>query len=247
MYRYTNRLTPQEAVEQVRIHRPSSIQTTKQANFIRTFEEFTRSIRKVYDDTSPSLGAVLSRQRKYLHGPEVLALRHLPKILVVTCERITACCSVAPSGSPWLRDLSSEEKVQLVRCKGEVDDGLWEGTMQADGVVVVHMLLEWLNQLSPRMLHEGAGAILGGRSPQNITPMLSESVLKSLTLLSNTLHKLSSPKAQQQQREEEERQHTLLLYSAFAKALVPFPKSKTTVVDDASLLNAVAFLRSVDL
>lgn len=233
---YTNRFTAQEAVTQVRVHRPLSIQTTKQANFIKAFEEFTRSIRIVYDDSQPSLDTVLTRQRKYLHGPEALALRHSPKILVVACERITACLgATAGEAVVVLRDLSEEEKAQLVRHKGEVDNGVWEGTMQADGAIVVQMLLEWLNQLSPRMLHEGAEAILSGKQPQCITPTLSKSVLKSLALLVNTLHKIAANSQEQQQ---------LTLYSTFAKALVPFPKSKT--VDDSLLLSASAFLRDIN-
>jgi hypothetical protein len=179
---------------------------------------------------------VLSRQQKYLHGPEVLALRYLPKILVVTCERITACCNLPASGFPLLRDLSDPEKVHLVRCKGEVDNGIWEGTMQVDGVVVLHMLLEWLNQLSPRMLHEGAEAILSGKSPQSIISALSHSVLKSLTLLINALHKLASKGQEEQQ---------LTMYSTFAKALIPFPKTK--IVDDSLLLNAIGFLRDINV
>jgi hypothetical protein len=224
----------------VRVHRPLSIQTTKQANFIRTFEEFTRSIRVVYDESS--LVTVLSRQRKYLHGPEVLALRHVPKILYITCERLSKWCSTLDrSDNPnLLRDLSEEEKAVLVRRKGEVDDGLWEGTMQADGVVAVQMLLEWLNQLSPQLLYEGAEGILNRKSAGSITLTLSESVLKSLALLIPTIRKLA-------QVVHVDHQHTL--YSAFAKALVPFPKSKTTdkPLDDDHLLNAIAFLRDVHL
>lgn len=219
----------------MRTHRPLSIQTSKQSSFIKAFEQFTRSIRVVYDMSSPSLCAMLSRQRQYLHGPEALALRHLPKILVVTCERIVACSTA--NGGVLLRDLSGEEKEQLVQCKGEVDDGVWEGTMCVDGSVAIHMLLEWLNQLSPRMLHEGAEAILSGKSPQSITPMLSKSVQKSLALLTNTLHKLAL------NIHDEEASRTL--YATFAKALVPFPKSKTA--DDSLLLNAVGFLGDVNL
>ena len=124
-----------------------------------------------------------------------------------------------------------------MRCKGEVDEGRWEGTMQADAIVAVHMLLEWLTQLSPPLLHEGADAILSGKEPQIIIPMLSDSVLKSLTLMIDTLNKLASKSQKDQQFTD--------MYSAFAKALIPFPKTKT--VDSDLLLNSIAFLRDVKL
>lgn len=229
------------AIDHVRSHRPLSIQTTKQAAFIKDFEAFVLSIRRVFDPSCPSLGTVLSRQRMYLHGVEAQQLRHVPKILHVCCDRLLAWCTAATaaavSASPCLmRDLLEPEKVTLAKCKSEVDEGKWEKTMEVDGVVALQMLLEWLQQLSPRLLHEGAEGILAGKPPKEITGSLSSNVLKSLALLIPTLHKVASTM-------EAEEQHTL--YSAFAKALIPFSKNKN--IPDADLANAIAFLRDVSL
>jgi hypothetical protein len=243
-FRYTNQLSAQEAITQVRTHRPLSIQTTKQVDFIHTFEEFTRSIRLVYDESSPSLPQVLSRQRKYLHGPEVLALRHVPKIIHVTCERLNEWCATH-KGEDLVRELTEEEIGQLARYKGEVDEGKWEGVAQGDGVVIVRMLLDWLCQLSPRLLHESAEDILGRKSPPVILSQLSESARRSLVPLITTLHKMALPLNDPLSPQPGNGAHTL--YSAFAKALVPLPKSKKDGDAEQQLLDAIAFLRDVNL
>jgi len=236
---YTNQLSAEDAIMQVRTHRPLSIQTTKQANFIHAFAEFTRSIRLVYDDEAApsSLSQVLARQRKYLHGPEGLALRHVPKIIHITCQRLSEWCVTNEGEEDLARDLTEEEKGQLVKYKSEVDGGKWDGVAVGDGIVVMRMLLDWLCQLSPRLLHEGAEAILGGKSPLAILPLLSESVRKSLAILTTTLRKamlsVTNPKPSGSVQ---------TLYLTFAKALLPISDGD----DDPQLLDAIVFLQDVN-
>lgn len=232
---YTHRMVACEAVEQVRIHRPLSIQTNKQCEFIKTFEAFTKDIRRVYDDACPSLSTVLSRQRKYLHGPEIIALRHIPKIVHITCQRLMVWAERCTRGEYILRALLEKEKALLAQCKKEVDDGEWEGTMEVDGIVAGQMLLEWLNQLSPRLLHECKDAFLSDKPPQTILALLSEPVLKSLTLLIPTIHKIAMVTPEEQK---------LTFYSTFAKALIPFKQKPKS---DAKLSNAITFLKDVKL
>lgn len=231
------RLPAQQAIRHVRDHRPLSIQTQKQASFIQDFEAFVLSIRRVYDPSCPSLSTVLSRQRLYLHGVEAQQLRHVPKILHICCDRLLAWAAASPPASSsrqLLRDLSEPEKITLAKCKSDVDEGEWEKTTLVDGVVAVQMLLEWLQQLSPRLLHEGTGGILAGKPPKEITPSLSSNVLKSLALLIPTLHKVASVM-------DIGGQHTL--YSTFVKALIPIKYKNSSEAE----LKGVAFLRDVTL
>lgn len=230
---FAHRLPADHAIDLVRCHRPQSIQTSKQAAFVRDFDAFVVRIRRVYDPSLPDLATVLSRQRLYLHGPELQALRHVPKILHVCCARLTAWAAGTTGSDDLaiLRILSEEEKATLVSCKSEVDEGQWERTAGVDGPVAVQMLLDWLQHLSPRLLHEGAEAMQAGKTPQEVTDRLSGSVCKILAVLLPALQRVASVTT-------EKSQHTL--YEAFAKALVSLPP-KTKNSDDVS--SAIAFLR----
>lgn len=76
----------QEAVAHVRLHRPGSIQTKKQEEFVGSFEKYLHELRVTYAEPekhSPfSFIKYLNRQRRLLHGNEMKELRMVPKVQV---------------------------------------------------------------------------------------------------------------------------------------------------------------------
>ncbi len=164
-------MTAQEAITQVRTHRPLAIQNARQHNFIRAFEQFTLDLSQIY--ASQALQHTLSKQRKYLHGQEQIDLRHVPKIVHVVCTRLVELYATTPSQQDqsttqqstekvetptqqqttttgerdaFLRFITEGEKteadnIQIEKYKREVDAGAWIGITQCASGTVILCML----------------------------------------------------------------------------------------------------------
>ncbi|XP_043943806.1 protein tyrosine phosphatase domain-containing protein 1-like [Protopterus annectens] len=89
---YATRVQPNEAIQFVRIKRPSSIQTRAQINLVYDFAQFLASHRVVYANSltgSYTLSQFLIRQQQMLHGYEARSLKNIPKIVYVVCKRLS--------------------------------------------------------------------------------------------------------------------------------------------------------------
>eukprot|EP00794_Sanderia_malayensis_P006955 gene6955-7736_t len=96
---YSQRMKADEAINTVRKPRPKSIQTRGQIACVRDFEKYLRPMWIVYANTPNeqkpfSLEHFLRRQTHLLHGEEERDLRYVPKIVLITCQRLLELAGV---------------------------------------------------------------------------------------------------------------------------------------------------------
>ena len=85
---YSNHMPPDEAVSTVRLHRPGSVQTARQQEFVTSFHSFLAKLRLVFAAQPSerfSVATALQRQREWLHGYDRRALRFVPKACLPLC------------------------------------------------------------------------------------------------------------------------------------------------------------------
>ena len=82
-----------DAIQTVRLHRPTAIQTTKQEEFITNFYHYIRELQTVFaipkQHQKFTFEKAVKRQRRYLHGTEEQVIRFIPKIIYVITQRLT--------------------------------------------------------------------------------------------------------------------------------------------------------------
>eukprot|EP01028_Stygiella_incarcerata_P012019 TRINITY_DN720_c1_g1_i1.p1 TRINITY_DN720_c1_g1~~TRINITY_DN720_c1_g1_i1.p1 ORF type:complete len:1382 (+),score=487.06 TRINITY_DN720_c1_g1_i1:382-4146(+) len=82
---YGKRCNPQLAIDEVRIHRPHSLQTKSQTKFVSQFAGYLSELRRTFRirlrDPQINFLNYLDRQKKYLHGAEARHIRSVPKII----------------------------------------------------------------------------------------------------------------------------------------------------------------------
>ncbi|XP_048404212.1 protein tyrosine phosphatase domain-containing protein 1-like isoform X3 [Stegostoma tigrinum] len=88
---FATRMSADQAILFVRAKRPNAIQTRGQLLCVREFSQFLIPLRNVFSCCDPRAHAVtvsqyLIRQRHLLHGYEARQLRHVPKIIYLTCK-----------------------------------------------------------------------------------------------------------------------------------------------------------------
>uniref|UniRef100_UPI00398ED4BC protein tyrosine phosphatase domain-containing protein 1 isoform X3 n=1 Tax=Pristiophorus japonicus TaxID=55135 RepID=UPI00398ED4BC len=88
---FATRMSADQAILFVRAKRPNAIQTRGQLLCVREFSQFLIPLRNVFSYCEPKAHAVtisqyLIRQRHLLHGYEARQLRHVPKIIHLTCK-----------------------------------------------------------------------------------------------------------------------------------------------------------------
>jgi protein tyrosine phosphatase domain-containing protein 1 len=83
-------LEDDKAITEVRAHRPGSIQTKKQTQFVMIFHSFLQNLRLTYPEKE--LRGFLRRQRKYLHGEEMRLLRGVPKVVLSSFSLFCFLC-----------------------------------------------------------------------------------------------------------------------------------------------------------
>ncbi|XP_078270047.1 protein tyrosine phosphatase domain-containing protein 1 isoform X2 [Rhinoraja longicauda] len=88
---YATRMSADQAILFVRAKRPNAIQTRGQLLCVRELSQFLIPLRNVFSCCDPRAHAVtvsqyLIRQRHLLHGYEARQLRHVPKIIHLTCK-----------------------------------------------------------------------------------------------------------------------------------------------------------------
>lgn len=88
---YATRMSADQAILFVRAKRPNAIQTRGQLLCIRELSQFLIPLQNVFSCCDPRAHAVtvsqyLIRQRHLLHGYEARQLRHVPKIIHLTCK-----------------------------------------------------------------------------------------------------------------------------------------------------------------
>ncbi|GCC21849.1 hypothetical protein chiPu_0000233 [Chiloscyllium punctatum] len=88
---FATRMSADQAILFIRAKRPNAIQTRGQLLCVREFSQFLIPLRNVFSCCDPRAHAVtisqyLIRQRHLLHGYEARQLRHVPKIIHLTCK-----------------------------------------------------------------------------------------------------------------------------------------------------------------
>ncbi|XP_046458132.1 protein tyrosine phosphatase domain-containing protein 1-like isoform X2 [Daphnia pulex] len=105
---YSQRLRSVEAIRHVRRKRPNTVQTSSQIMMIQEFEQFLINCFSVFSTSKAdvknssakhpfTLSHHLEDQKEVLHGYEARALRYIPKIIYVICERLLFLCRADPS------------------------------------------------------------------------------------------------------------------------------------------------------
>eukprot|EP01105_Mastigella_eilhardi_P013408 TRINITY_DN3056_c0_g1_i5.p1 TRINITY_DN3056_c0_g1~~TRINITY_DN3056_c0_g1_i5.p1 ORF type:complete len:391 (-),score=76.81 TRINITY_DN3056_c0_g1_i5:32-1204(-) len=167
-------MTADQAIEQVRLHRPRSIQTKKQVSFVQLFERYVVKLRQVFP--SVSIEEHLKRQYRCLHGNEAKQLRWTPKVVLVLCARIatlaeadevlpaatpddaaSSCCACtaiaavsADGGDPASANATDSDDVTLTlaSCRAAVNAGDWDRIATCrDFALLWELLAEWLVSL----------------------------------------------------------------------------------------------------
>ncbi|XP_057379821.2 uncharacterized protein LOC130702174 [Daphnia carinata] len=104
---YTLRWRSVEAIRYVRQKRPNAVQTSSQMMMIQEFEQFLINCSSVFSLSKADAKTTsakqpftllqhLDDQKEVLHGYEARALRYIPKVIYVICERLLFLCRVDP-------------------------------------------------------------------------------------------------------------------------------------------------------
>ncbi|XP_078065781.1 protein tyrosine phosphatase domain-containing protein 1 isoform X3 [Mustelus asterias] len=113
---FATRMSADQAILFVRAKRPNAIQTRGQLLCVREFSQFLIPLRNVFSCCDPRAHAVtvsqyLIRQRHLLHGYEARQLRHVPKIIHLTCKLLLDFAEnrqLIEEGTIEIPDLSAE-------------------------------------------------------------------------------------------------------------------------------------------
>ncbi|XP_041048349.1 protein tyrosine phosphatase domain-containing protein 1 isoform X2 [Carcharodon carcharias] len=113
---FATRMSADQAILFVRAKRPNAIQTRGQLLCVREFSQFLIPLRNVFSCCDPRAHAVtvsqyLIRQRHLLHGYEARQLRHVPKIVHLTCNLLLDFAEnrqLIEEGNIEIPDLSAE-------------------------------------------------------------------------------------------------------------------------------------------
>ncbi|XP_053572255.1 protein tyrosine phosphatase domain-containing protein 1-like [Bombina bombina] len=116
---FSCRVHAADAVRFVRLRRPGSIQTGAQVSLICDFAMFLTSQWPVFpcspaDSLSFTLPQYLICQRHLLHGQEARSLRHLPKPVVMICQRLAQLASGRRGRGGSLADMEREASNRLL-------------------------------------------------------------------------------------------------------------------------------------
>lgn len=167
---FARKMTPQEAIEMVRSHRPGSIQTKGQVKVVSQFAKELARTRAVFASSERrfSLSTALSRQREVLHGLELEARLHVPKLVHLVCARLMRSALVEPelvAGAILCAVWGDEQERLLSRVKAKVNDGHWEALpSERESLVLAQLLLDWMEHLAqPIVTPQAARGALGRR------------------------------------------------------------------------------------
>jgi protein tyrosine phosphatase domain-containing protein 1 len=156
---FEHKFAAERAVALVRANRPGSVQTRAQSDFCGEFEAWVQQLRCVYTlpPAAPAalrtLAQALSAQRTVLHGPELLARRHVPKAVALLCDRVRAAVGALGAtpvavafvdvGPAW----AHEDEVNLANLKRRMNGHDWYGLDAADVRYLAQLLLDWFEQV----------------------------------------------------------------------------------------------------
>lgn len=127
---YSHQMPPDEAVATVRLHRPGSVQTARQQEFVTSFHTYLAKLRLVFAAHPAerfSIATALQRQREWLHGPDRRNLRFVPKacfpafllsrllcyVLLVSFRCLVACRLCMKFVRDWLLWRAQTQAVQV--------------------------------------------------------------------------------------------------------------------------------------
>ncbi|CAG0879468.1 unnamed protein product [Darwinula stevensoni] len=105
---YSLRVRANDAIRYIRLKRPNAVQTRGQILIVQEFAQFilpqsyvfcNRHFTKNKKELDFTLLQYLNRQKFILHGYEARALKNLPKVVYVICERLIRLCSAGPPAS----------------------------------------------------------------------------------------------------------------------------------------------------
>ena len=157
---YSQKMTSEAAIQQVRLHRPGSIQTSRQTQFVMDFEkhiwQLMQAFRVEISDAPIDLNVFVRRQKLVLHGEENLTYKYVPRMIHLTLCRVVeltrgnplaariAVESLAPSSSPQQGTL---ESLRLA-----INRGLFEPHKVDDVSVLSFIAMDWFRALSNPVL-----------------------------------------------------------------------------------------------
>ncbi|RWS17876.1 protein tyrosine phosphatase domain-containing protein 1-like isoform X3 [Dinothrombium tinctorium] len=107
---------PQDIINYIRIKRPNSIQTRHQIKAVFTFHHFVHNL---VNTKTLTIEAILSKQRRLLHGYEYRQLKHIPKLIYIVIEKLKE--EEQKDSFSSLTEIetelnSSEKRMQVVKC-----------------------------------------------------------------------------------------------------------------------------------
>ncbi|KAH3767279.1 phosphatases II [Pelomyxa schiedti] len=157
---YSKNISAEQAISQVRLHRPRSIQTKKQTSFVKQFELYLNALKKYFPATS--LSETLANQRRYLHGAESRRLSKIPKFIDVICARASTLQAHPPTNillpdanctGSLLKNLYDTPSSVLEQLKDNVNQGDWESLACVnDFTLLWQLVLEWLRGLQQPLI-----------------------------------------------------------------------------------------------
>jgi protein tyrosine phosphatase domain-containing protein 1 len=157
---YSQKMTSEAAIQQVRLHRPGSIQTSSQTQFVMDFEkhiwQLMQAFRVEISDAPIDLAVFVQRQKLVLHGEDSLTYKYVPKIIHVTLSRIVELCKAKPSltrvAVESLAPSSSPRQGTLESLRLAINRGLFEPHRVDDVAVLSFIILDWFRALSNPVL-----------------------------------------------------------------------------------------------
>jgi len=147
---YAHFFDGEQSINMVRLHRPLSIQTSKQQAFVIEFYTYLQRLRTIFEETpSLTLEDILTRQRRYLHGAEEQALRRIPKIVHMICRRLASL----PRKTLELSVTEEEAMNRTKNHKISINNGRWTHLETEESQeVLLSLLLDWLHLLKEPLL-----------------------------------------------------------------------------------------------
>ncbi|KAI9558132.1 hypothetical protein GHT06_014885 [Daphnia sinensis] len=164
---YSLRWRSVEAIRHVRQKRPNAVQTSSQMMMIQEFEQFLINCSSVFSLSKADAKTTsakqpftllqhLDDQKEVLHGYEARALRYIPKIVYVICERLLFLCRADPS--PTLNYWLDESRPPFTRSFFCFVDNPKQLTYQATGHELLGKLKGWGTMENLRLAEEPNGS-----------------------------------------------------------------------------------------
>jgi hypothetical protein len=162
---YKDRMTADYAVSLVRENRPGSIQTKKQAAFVKRFELYLVVLRVAFppridiaESKRLTLQTLMQRQRLYTHGVEQRMTKFVPRIVSLLLKKLIAISENESTGYEMFEYLSRTSKLEedeapkhVKEFEMEVNEDVFfglEAEERSSALIDVH--LYWLHSLKVR-------------------------------------------------------------------------------------------------